>query len=369
MNKNKKIKNKNYLLIYGTAIILVVGILIGSFFLFSYNPYKFRGNGPVKIFYLNSFHSEGFPLAQENIKAFKQFFKDEGISIEVKQFDIDVIRKPSEEDKENAAKNAEKIIDEYKPDLIYATDDAAQELVAVDYINTKTPIVFSGVNEDPEKYGYDKAKNVTGVLERVHFKDTVNFLKEIHPGVRRIGVVGSDYYLWNIVIERLKKAASEFPDINFVGWDLFHNYTDYQNKILNYQNKADALIILGLAGMKDKEGNDIPDSVFQKWTVENNSVPDITFWNFNVAGGNLLSVDVSPEEQGKAAANLAKKILIDGEKPSSFKFKATSDGVKNINLKRAKQLGINQEDIPSSILINSKIYKNFSWEGKNETEK
>ena len=358
-------ENKNRLL-YGIVSILLVGVLISSYFIFLYSPYKFHGEGPIKIFYLNSFNSENFPLTQKNIVAFKKVFEDAGIEIEIKQFDMDVIRNPSNESKENAANTARAMIEEYKPDMIYATDDAAQELVAVEYINTNIPIVFSGVNEDPKKYGYDKAKNVAGVLERVHFVSAIDFARILYPEIKKIGVVGADYYLWKEVIERMKSEASAFPDINFVGWDLFYNYSDYQNKVIDYQNKVDALILLGLEGMKYSDGNNVPGNVFAKWTVENNKLPEITFWDFNVAAGNLLSVDVSATEQGKAAGNLAKKILIDGAKPSSFKFESTSNGVKNINLKRAEQLELKKEDIPSAILINSNIYENYSWENKNE---
>lgn len=355
-------KNKKVLIYIGIPILLIAVLAILYFSFSSGDQWKFTEDRPIKIFYLNSFHSENFPLTEDNIAAFRKVLEDDGVDFEIKQFDMNILRDPSEENKESSAQKAKEMIDEYRPDLLYATDDAAQELVAVDYTNTKMPIVFSGVNEDPETYGYDKAKNVAGVLERVHFVETVNFLKYIYPDVKKIGVIGSNYYLWEMVVERMKKTQEEIPYIEFTGWDLFPIYEDYQDKILDYQDKVDALIILGLVGIKDRQGKTVTTDIFSKWTVENSKLPEATFWNFHVAEGSLLSVDVSATEQGKEAAMLAEGILIDGKKPSSFEFKPSTIGEKNINLKRAESLGLKREDIPDVVLSTSKIYENYSWE-------
>ena len=358
MEKRRKSKSRyTYYIIL--SLVLVVLLVFGSS-LFMKNQYKVKGDGPIKVFYLNSFHSRDFPLAQENIEAFLSFFEEKNIELEIKQFDMDILRNPK--NKTFIISEAKILIDEYDPDLIYATDDAAQEVISEYYINSGIPVVFSGVNEDPEKYGYDKAKNVAGVLERVHFIDTMNFLLELYPNIKTVGVIGSDYYLWDLVMERMLLQQDKFQNIDFVGWNLFYYYSDYKEKILEYQDEVDALVILGLSGIKEDNEYVVPDVEFERWTTENNNLPDITFWNFHVSSGNLLSVDVSPVEQGRAAADMAYKILIEGHNPSDIEFISTEGGIRNINLKRAEQLGISKEDIPSIVLVNSNVYDSFSWE-------
>ena len=97
-------KNKK-LLVYIGIVVLIVGLLIGSYFMFFYSPYKFRGDGPVKIFFLHSYHPE-FPsdLVEGYTSGFDQYFEKvfekEGIEIETSIFYMDFIRKSEEGKKE-----------------------------------------------------------------------------------------------------------------------------------------------------------------------------------------------------------------------------------------------------------------------------
>ncbi|MFA6184595.1 MAG: ABC transporter substrate binding protein [Candidatus Shapirobacteria bacterium] len=349
----KKIIKKNFLIII--VVIVIIGLIFSSYYIFR-SPYKFRGgNRAIKIFWLNSYHSD-FPLITENIKAFKDVFEKDGIIIEVKEFDLDELRDVSVEHKRLATEEAIKMIDEYKPDLIYATDDGAQ-MAILKYINTNIPIVFSGVNEDPQTYGYDKTKNVTGVLEREHFIETIEFLKSLYPNkIKKIGVISQDASQWKVVMERIQKQTTNFPEIEFIGWDRVNTFNEYKKKILEYKGKkVNAIMNFSMVGLVDENNKSVSETEVIKWLIKNSGIPETTFWGFVVEDGVLLSVEVSSEEQGRKAGDLARAILIDGKFPSSFEFKATEKGLRYLNLARAKSLGLKQENIPSVILINSKI--------------
>ncbi|MBN2454447.1 hypothetical protein JXB11_02780 [Candidatus Woesearchaeota archaeon] len=355
----------NKRLIYWIVGILAIALMINFYFGSFYSPYKFRGDAPIKIFYLNSYHE--FPWADDNIKAFEEVFEKGGIDIEIKRWDMDTLRNTSEQNKMVKGEKAIEMIEEYKPDLIYAEDDHAQEFIAK-YVNTETPIVFTGLNEDPAKYGYDTAENVAGVLEELHFADTVNLLKTLYPDeIKRIAVISDDLPQWITVIKNLKEQKEEFPEIEFVGWDRLHKLEEYKSKVLTYQDNVDAIMHLSIVGFVDKDGNNVPEGQVLKWLVENSEIPETTFWDFIVDQGALLSAEVSAKEQGEAGGRLAYAILIDGAEPSSFEFKPTKKSEKAINLARAESLGLKRDDIPSIILVNSKIYERFPWEEGNET--
>ena len=63
-----------------------------------------------------------------------------------------------------AGRRASQWVAEHRPDIILAADDDAQEYFAMRYVNTSLPIVFTGVDADPSKYGYPAA-NATGVID------------------------------------------------------------------------------------------------------------------------------------------------------------------------------------------------------------
>jgi hypothetical protein len=87
------------------------------------------------------------------------------LEIEYRSLEMDTKRNSSDEWKQSAGKEARDLIDTWKPDLVYTTDDNAQKYVASYYINSNIPFVFSGVNDPPEEYGFVGSSNISGVLE------------------------------------------------------------------------------------------------------------------------------------------------------------------------------------------------------------
>ena len=135
---------------------------------------------------------------------------------------------------------ARDLIDEWEPDLIYTTDDDAQEYVAKYYINKDTPFVFSGVNKDPEQYGFAGSRNITGVMEHELFSESDRLLKNIIPNVKRIAVVFDDASLWFPVMKRMKEESTRLQDVSFVSWDTIRTFAEYKQKIPEYHGTADS---------------------------------------------------------------------------------------------------------------------------------
>jgi hypothetical protein len=102
-------------------------------------------------------------------------------------------------------KEARALIDTWKPDLIYTSDDDAQEHVAKHYVNSGVPIVFSGVNKHPRTYGFEGSHNVTGVLEHEHFIESLRLVRAMVPDARRVAAVFDDAPMWDPVARRMRE--------------------------------------------------------------------------------------------------------------------------------------------------------------------
>ena len=118
---------------------------------------------------------------------------------------MDTKRKSSEDWKVHAGIQARKLIDSWQPDLVYTNDDNAQSYVTKHYINRDIPFVFSGVNANPNVYGFKDSKNITGVIEQEHFVETIGLLKEIAPDVSKVAVILDNGSTWPSVVKRMKK--------------------------------------------------------------------------------------------------------------------------------------------------------------------
>ena len=311
-----------------------------------------------KILHIMSYHSP-FAWTDGQLDGFKEAFG--GVPAEYKVFQMDTKRHSGAAEKESKGKEARALIESWKPDLVYTTDDDAQEYVGKYYVNKDLPFVFSGVNKDPKAYGFEGSKNVTGIMEREHIVESVRLLKAISPQTHRLVAVFDDAVMWQPVIARMRTELAQIPDIKIVAWDTIYTYEEYKRKIKEYPTKADAIALIGVFNFKDAAGKNVPYEEVLKWTAENSPLPDLSYWGVRVDNGTLCSVTVSAREQGLAAGNIARVILVEGKSPSSFQMQPTVKGAPVISLARANALGIK---LKSGLLLSSQIVTKYDWDKK-----
>ena len=141
-----------------------------------------------KVLLIFSYHPEYFWVIEET-RGVEDVLKDRGITIE--KFYLDTKRNTTTEWKEKVAEDAVKKIEQFNPDLVMVFDDNACELVAKKYINKTLPLVFCGMNGEPEDYGFP-AENITGVVERHHLRESMELLKRLVPGITKAAIMADN---------------------------------------------------------------------------------------------------------------------------------------------------------------------------------
>jgi len=311
---------------------------------------------PYKILYIMSYHSP-WRWTDGQLEGFKESMAD--ASVEYQVFQMDTKRNSTPEAKDKKGQEARALIESWQPDLVYATDDDAQEYVVTHYVNTALPFVFSGVNKDPKIYRFVGSQNITGVLEQEHFVETVSLLRQIAPDVKRIAAVFDGDAMWEPVMARMRERVAQIPEVEIVAWDRFRTFDEYQRKIREYPSQADAIALIGIFNFKDAQGNNVLYQDVLRWTAENSALPDCSFWIDRVHYGTLAAVTVSEREQGLAAGRLAHAILVEGQSPASLPMQPTVKGRAVISLARANKLGIK---IKSGVLLSAEVIEKFEWD-------
>ncbi len=262
---------------------------------------------------------------------------------DIRVFQLDVKRHATDAAKAERGRLARAFVDDFAPDLLYASDDDAQQLVTRHYLGGRLPLVFSGVNRDPAAHGFEGALNVTGVLEREHVAETLRLLGELVPRLQRVMVLSDTGAYWDAVIRRVHEGAAAVPGLAAVQVRRVQTLADYQQAVRQAPDAADALLHLGILTLADATGRTVPYQAVQRWVVEHSRLPDASFWVDRIFHGTLASVTVSELEQGRAAGRLARAI-----QPA-------------INLKRAQALGLT---VRSTQLLQSEIVRGYEWESR-----
>lgn len=309
-----------------------------------------------KILHIMSHHSP-WRWTDGQLQGFKDGLGD--VAAEFQVFQMDAKRNSDPEDLEEKGREARALIEDWQPDLVYTTDDEAQQYVARYFVNDDTPFVFSGVNKDPQTYGLTGSRNHTGVMEHEHFVESVKLLQAIDPGIKRLAVVFDDAAMWLPVQQRMRDKLAQLPDVEIVAWDTILTFDAYQRKVAEYQDDADAIALIGIFSFKDEQGDNVPYQQVLQWTAEHSELPDFGFWIDRVHYGSLASVTVSEREQGLAAGRMARAILVEGQPPSAIPMAATTKGMPVISLARANRLGLR---VKSSLLLSAQVIQEFEWE-------
>jgi len=313
------------------------------------------GQGP-RILHVMSFESP-WRWTDGQLAGFRQALDEPQAQWQV--FQMDVKRHASEAARAERGRLARELVEQWRPDLVYLSDDEAVAQVARPLAGRALPIVFSGVNRTLSDHGLTGAPNVTGVLEREHVTETLRLLQALVPGIQRLAVVSDHASYWDTVIDRVRARLAEVPGISLARVDRVGRFADFQRAVLDLADRVDAVLYLGVFTLAGADGATVPHATVQRWVTENSRLPDASFWLDRIHHGNLASVTVSELEQGRAAGLLARAILRDGRSPFSLPVAPTTKGHPAISLARARQLGLS---VRSSLLLSSEVVRQFAWQ-------
>lgn len=333
------------------------GLLVVVIFFFLTNPLAAEepASQSPRILHIMSYHLP-WQWNVDQFNGFKYGLDHDGVQYRV--FQMDTKRNSSQQWKQKMGDEARRIIDTWKPDLVYTNDDNAQAFVARHYVNRPIPFVFSGVNAEPDTYGFTGSSNITGVLEQEHIVASVRLLRKLEPSVQKIGVILDDGPTWPGVLQRMHTQLKRIPEVEITSVDTLHTFAEFKNRIQMLQNEADALAMLGVFTFKGENGVNVPFDEVLRWTAENSMLPDFSFWDSRIPYGTLCAVTVSGYAQGLAAGRIANGILFEGRSPSSYPMKPTLKGKPVISLARAKKLGLRMN---TDVLLSAQVVPTFAW--------
>ncbi|QTA86713.1 ABC transporter substrate-binding protein [Desulfonema magnum] len=256
---------------------------------------------------------------------------------EIKYFYMDT--KTNLADGPEKAKKAYMLYQAFQPDGVIAADDNAQSMFVLPYLKDKvrTPVIFCGVNSEPERYGYP-ASNVSGVLERYHIAETIAFGQQLVPSVKTIGYITKDSSTGRADMEQIRKEKDHYT-AKSAAFNLPKTLKEALAMTKVMKTQCDALFMETMEGITDENGRPLTDKEIMPIVAKAFGKPTFTTTLSYLKHGLLCALIQTGQEQGETAAKLLLKAM-QGTPVSEIPITRNHKGKPIINVTVMNALGI-----------------------------
>lgn len=232
---------------------------------------------------------------------------------------------------QTATSIALQMVKDWSPDIVMLFDDPAQKLVGTRLLNhPHIRIVYGGVNGRPEDYGYDKAPNVTGVLERkplAALRDALVFIARARGFNLDDKAAARPRLLW--LTDSSDSASADFSDVDHFDWEPLEwlpprrvdNFPAWQITVEAAHQEADLLLVTDYSQLRTEPGSDryvTPPALIMRWTEDHARIPVVGGSTGIAADGGMLGIAASGIAQGERAARKALALIRGEKKPDDM---------------------------------------------------
>lgn len=285
-----------------------------------------------RVLVIHSYHTD-YPWVIQINEGIRRIFQGHQ-NIALRYHYMDLKNHAGDDFKRTAASTAHRTIKKWKPDVLIISDDFGQALVGQRYLNDPDiKVVFCGVNGDVGVYGYDKATNVVGILERkplAAIRETLLMIARAR-GFRPNGY-GEQKPRVLFICDTSNSVSAELENLRSYDWDPLvwiepirvTDFGGWKKAVQDANSGADLILVsdyrefLLPSGAKEP----IDPSVIMAWTENHSEIPILGMSLVNVSDGGMISVFTSGYEQGEVAGRMA-LAMVRGEDPDSFEVERT----------------------------------------------
>jgi ABC-type uncharacterized transport system substrate-binding protein len=282
-------------------------------------------------------------------------FKD-GKNLQVQYFFMDTLRAyTATEEIEERGRLALDQIKGFAPDLVITIDDNAARMVMLPLAGSAIPVVFSGMNRQPEHYNQTKkfmetrenpGGTVTGVYEKIYLAKALEIMRII-IGLRKVVFIYDSSPTGDAFRIQIDKELAGTSSLVAMEYYQVKTFEELKEKIKAINNDPEVGAIYPvLTTLKTADNKNITIREILTWLFANSTKPEMAsnyfYSQLGMFGGAAVDFKAMGEQAGQQAAAILAGIPA-GEIPI-----ADANGQALVfNLERARQLGIT---IPMDIL-------------------
>lgn len=211
-------------------------------------------------------------------------------------------------------------------DAVILGDDTALRF-AIEYKDVlfkEAPVVFEGINNAKMAYRAAKGKYMTGLIEQMPVKETLELATEIYPKAERVVAIVDGTEAAAGSLEQYYAVREDFPELDFQQL-MCERYTDKEiaKKLGQYDDKT---ILLHLVFSRDKQGNEYSITEAAEFVSKYANVPVFRLDELGIGSGFLGGTVISVKQMAMQAAEIV-KMALDGNKISNIEVRTTEQKI------------------------------------------
>jgi ABC-type uncharacterized transport system substrate-binding protein len=242
------------------------------------------------------------------------------------------------------AEEAYALFQQFQPDGVIAADDDAQAMFVVPFLKDKTdkPVMFNGVNAEPDQYGFP-ARNVSGVLERAHVRESLSFIKQLLPAVQNICFLTNQVPPGQSLRAQVLRERDSYP-ATVSDFHLVATTSALAELKPSLNGSCDALFIDSLEGITDESGKALTNLEISQVLKDIYHGPMLAGNRYQVEQGALAAVVKTGQEQGEKSAEMLLQALR-GQPMATIPLMKNVQGQRIINVTELERRGITPKPI------------------------
>ncbi len=234
-------------------------------------------------------------------------------------------------------------------DVILLSDNNALTFILSrrDRLFPGVPVVFCGINNF-SKDMLEGRTDVTGAVEEIDIRATIDMARRLLPGVRQFAVVNDRTPTGLANLEKFEQTVAALHD-DAPGFALLDDISAPNLKMRLARLPSDAALLV-FTFHRDREGRWFSIPEYLTLIRESCRVPVFSFWEHYMGQGVLGGVMVNGAAQGSRAAEYALRIL-DGEPAASIPVLEKSPNLPMLDYRLLNRFNARKENIPPEAVI------------------
>ena len=328
------------------ALPFVILLLILAFGVVSGVSGESAGNSPKRILMLSSYHP-AFPTYQQQVDGVRDTFADRDVLIDIEFMDSK--RFMGEKTRLQFLDMLGTKLSQLPPyDGVITADDNALSfaLAHQEELFPSTPITFFGVNDRRLALAQNRNSQVTGVVEAVSIKATLQMAMELFPHTSKIYAVVDRTPSGQGDLATFYSCRSRFPLDEL---SLEHLSFDQLSKKL--RGLGDNSVLLLLSAYHDRNGNTLTFDESLSLITENSSVPIFHLWHHGMGDGVFGGKLISQYQQALTASAIMEEVLYSEARVNEFSVVEESPNIYMADYVQMEKYGIRVQDLPPGTRI------------------